>query len=1009
MKKHYLLRIIVFLLCLISTRSFSQTIADGIYLLHSKPSGKVVEVSNVSSANNGNVDIWDFANQDFQRWFVRGLGNGIYTCTNEGSGKMLHIANATPANSVNVDQFDNTNDNTVKWKIVSDGAGSYIIQSAANTNFVLDVNASGTANGTNIQLYSSNNSEAQKFTFELIQTKIVYLVADAHLDTQWDWTVQQTIGADIKKTLVDNFALIEKYPDYVFNFEGAINYIWAKEYYPDLYAKLKTYVAQGRWHIAGGSLNANDVLVSSPESFFRNVYLGQTFFKNEFNQKSNEIFMPDCFGFGYNLPTIAKHCGLNGFTTQKLSWGSAYGTPFNIGVWQGVDGSQILTALNPGAYNTTFNSDISTNTNFLNETNAVGDKSGNYVHYKYYGTGDQGGAPTEESVQWMEKSLSGKGTGPLTIVSATSGELFNKFSPDQYSKFSLYNNELPMRQHGTGCYTSQCAMKLWNRKNELMGKTAEGNAAMANWLGALPYPSQDLYNNWIKVIWNQNHDGITGTSLPEAYTNSLNDEVIAQNGFSTILKNAVGATVRSLDTRTTGNSIVVYNPLSIAREDIVEASIAASTKPTFVRVYDKAGTEIPAQITSFKGGQVTFIFAATVQSLGYEVYDARPSSTGVTFSDNLSISTTSVESSVYKITINAAGDVSSIIDKRYNNKELLSSPLRLALMPDNSNFWPSWEIVQESVTAAPIGYVDGSATITIDEDGPVRVALKIVREKNNSLYVQKIRLTEKGPKERIDFVTGVDWGTLKTLLKATFPLTVSNSKATYDLGLGTIQRPTNNNTLWEVYAQQWADLTSNDNSYGVSILNDCKYGWDKPSDNTMRLTLIHTPNVTDRYVYQGIQDLGSHQFTYSLYGHSNQLSNANTHWEAAKLNEPLLSFEAPKHDGFLGKSFSFAGTSSNQIDIKALKKAADSDEIVFRVYELNGKDANNVSVTFNSNILAASELNGIEERIGAASYSGKSMTVNLTAYQPKTFSVSLAAPSQTLSAPVSKPLTLVYD
>jgi hypothetical protein len=165
------------------------------------------------------------------------------------------------------------------------------------------------------------------------QTKTVYMVADAHLDTQWDWDVQTTIDQYLKNTLNDNFALFRKYPNYKFNFEGAIKYMWFKEYYPDLYAQLKTYVASGQWNIAGSSLEANDIIVPSTESQIRNILIGQTFYKKEFGVKSNDIFLPDCFGFGYTLPTIMNHCGLIGFSTQKLSWGGII-TPFKIGAWQ---------------------------------------------------------------------------------------------------------------------------------------------------------------------------------------------------------------------------------------------------------------------------------------------------------------------------------------------------------------------------------------------------------------------------------------------------------------------------------------------------------------------------------------------------------------------------------------------------------------------------------------------------------------------------------------------------
>ncbi|MCX6231594.1 MAG: PA14 domain-containing protein [Bacteroidetes bacterium] len=839
------------------------------------------------------------------------------------------------------------------------------------------------------------------------QTKSVFMVSTAHFDSQWNWTVQTSIKDYVKNTLLDNFKLFNKYPKYVFNFEGAIKYMWAKEYFPAYYDSLKYFIAQGRWHITGSSLDATDVIVPSPESFFRNILLGQTFYKKEFAKKSSDIFLPDCFGFGYTLPSIASHCGLNGFSSQKLSWGSSVTVPFDFGVWQGVDGSKIMAALNPGGYTTKITTDLSNSSSLLTMVNNMGTSSGHYVAYQYYGTGDVGGAPDSTSVIWLQNSING--TGPLHIIAATSDSLYDSFTPAQYGDFAQYNGELLMKTHGTGCYTSQTAMKRWNRKNELLGSATERSAVMAQWLGGLKYPQNELNQNWIKLIWHQFHDDITGTSLPAAYTFSWNDEVICQNEFATTLTNASGGIIKGLNTQTTGNSIVVYNQLSIQREDIVEASISIASQPNFIRVYNSLGTEVPAQILSFENGKLKFIFVANVKSLSYEVYDVRPSSTASGFTTSLSISSSIIENSVYKITINSTGDISSIIDKRFSNKELLSTPVRLGMFTDQSNSWPSWEIQYSAISVSPQNYVDGTPAVSIVENGLVRVSLKISRTKSGSTFDEYIRLTNWGPKERIDIVNNVNWQTKNTLLKAIFPFTVSNTNATYDLGLGAIQRSNNTSSKYEVPAQQWADLTNADSSYGVSVFNDCKYGWDKPASNTLRLTLIHTPGVSTNFTYQQNQDMYKQQFTYSIYGHNAKYTDANTVWEADKLNQPLIAFESPKHAGNLGKSFSMASVITDQVAIKAFKKAEANDEIIVRVYETKGMAANNVRIKFCSAILSANETNGIEEVIGSVSYSGDSLQFNLTPFQPKTFSIKLAPTTNPVLLPQSKPITLFFD
>ncbi len=288
-------------------------------------------------------------------------------------------------------------------------------------------------------------------------TKTLYLVSNAHFDTQWRWTVETSINKYIPNTLKQNFYLIKKYPFYNFNFEGAIKYMWMKEYYPQYFDTLKTYISQNRWNICGSSLDAGDVNIPSPEAIIRNILLGQSFYKQEFSKTSCDIFLPDCFGFGYALPGIANHCGLKGFSTQKLTWGSAYGIPFNLGIWEGVDGSKIFAALDPGDYTRKLKEDYSYHQKSLERIDSLGAKSNLFADYLYYGTGDRGGSPEETSIQWLGKSI--MGTGPLKVIAAPADLLCRQITPEQKTKLPQYKGELITSFHGTGCYTSQSVMK----------------------------------------------------------------------------------------------------------------------------------------------------------------------------------------------------------------------------------------------------------------------------------------------------------------------------------------------------------------------------------------------------------------------------------------------------------------------------------------------------------------------------------------------------------------------
>jgi len=819
-----------------------------------------------------------------------------------------------------------------------------------------------------------------------------YVVSNAHFDTQWNWDVQTSINQYVRNTVDRNFFLFENYPDYIFNFEGGVKYSWIKEYYPEKYKKVKEYIHQGRWHISGSSWDANDANLPSPESFFRNILLGQEFYKKEFGVQSKDIFLPDCFGFSYTIPTIASHAGLIGFSTQKLQWRHRpfYGNskvPFNVGLWKGLDGSQIMAAFNAQNYTKSWdNEDISND----KEIRKLAQNTVNKTAYKYYGTGDRGGAPTIQSVMSIEKSI--KGSGDIEIISATSDQMYKDYLPfSNHPELPVFDGELLMDIHGTGCYSSQAAMKRFNRRNEQLAVSSEKSAVVANYLVGATYPSEEIDESWKRFIWHQFHDDLTGTSIPKAYTFSWNDELVSQSCFADIITSSVGRVAKELNTNTKGNPIVVYNSLSATHKGMVTAEISIPKSPKDIHVFAPNGKEVNSQLLTYNNGLAKIAFCADVAPIGYAVYDVRTS--GIIAKSQLKVSNNTLENIIYKLTLNNNGDIASLVDKR-NNKELVEKgkAFRLALFTQNESFeWPAWEILKKTIDAKPISVID-SVLISSADNGPACASLRVKRKYGNSVFIQYIRMTDGAADDRIDIVNEIDWATTNALLKAEFPMSVSNSQASYDLGLGHIKRGNNTDISYETYAHQWADITDN-NGYGISIMNDCKYGWDKPTDNTLRLTLLHTPKTDSRYTYQNHQDFGHHTFTYSIIGHENQPQFANIPSKSDELNNPLMAFETPRHKGSLGKEYSFLKLSSSQIAVKALKKAQNSDQYILRLYETQGKDAKDVAIEFPSEIVSATEMNGVEEEIGKATVKGNKLIFSTTAFSPKTFAIQLKGSS----------------
>ncbi|MCW3787954.1 glycoside hydrolase family 38 C-terminal domain-containing protein [Plebeiibacterium sediminum] len=842
----------------------------------------------------------------------------------------------------------------------------------------------------------------------------LYLLSNSHLDTQWNWELENTIGDYIPNTMNDNFNLFENYQNFHFNFESAIHYMWMKEYYPEKWEVLKNYVDEGRWNISGGAINANDVMVPSAESIMRNFLYGQEFYKEEFGRKGGtDVMLPDCFGFPYSLPTLAKHCGYVGFHSAKLAWGSAYdyNSLFNFGRWKGVDGSEIMALLKPGPYDAheEFRKDLSYDGEILAKCISNQQEFGVASTCRYIGPrGDRGGGLDEETAIWLEKNMTS--SGPVKVIMESPDNYFASFSGEQVANLPVWDNELPMRIHGVGCYTSQTILKYWNRKNELLAGATEKSSVVSDWMGMLNYPSEEIKESWIRILWHQFHDDLTGTSIPKSYRYGYNDAVLNQLELSENLRNSVGAVSRNLNTNVSGIPVVVYNPLSIAQTELVEASIKIDGQPNSLIVTDGEGHTVMSQILGYDSStnELKFLFVASVQSLGYSIYNIEASEEAPINDESLIVTENSLENDVFKLTLDANGDVSSIYDK-VQAKELLSAPIRLSLQSDVSTTWPAWEITSETVFSDPYSYVDEGVNVSIEEDGPLRIALKVVRTKEESEYVQYIRLSSQTSTDRVDFVNEVNWKTTGTLLKAEFPLVAQNDIAKFDLSIGAIDRSNSTGDLYEVAGHQWADITNSDGAYGVSILNDCKYGWDKPSDNTLRLSLIHTPKVENSYTYQAHQDFGLNKFLFSFYRHIGEWSES-TVWEGEKVNQPLMAFQAPKYDGTLGRSFGFASVNTPKVAIKALKQAEESDDVIIRVYELSGEEQNNVVINFPSEILSATEVNGLEEYSGSATISGKSLVFNIGGFAPKTFSVKLADPDfKEDMNPVSNPVSLTYN
>ena len=819
--------------------------------------------------------------------------------------------------------------------------------------------------------------------------KKIFTVATAHLDTIWNWSLETTIRVFIKKTLEENFKLFEKYPDYKFNFEGAYRYELMEEYYPELFEKLKKYVAEGRWYPCGSSYENGDVNVPSPEALFRNILLGNGYFDKKFGIRSKDIFLPDCFGFGWHLPAVMHHANLLGFSTQKLTWGSVFGIPFDLGKWYGSNGDFVYAAINMNGYGQTFKE--VRNFNFIRKSFERNKVFGIDAVAAYHGTGDTGGSPQEKSVACVEKEITDNNKSDTIVCSSRIDDVYEylKELDDSYlAKLPSHKSELTLVFHGVGSYTSRAIGKRWNKRNEILGDVAERVNVAASALGEKEYPAELLTKNWKRVIAHQFHDDITGTSLQHLYKRCWNDYMVSLNGFSQEIDSATQAIARRMHTDGEGTPVIVSNSLEKTKRAAVKISFSSENE--FFTVKNASGEVVPSQVNEITDGVVTLVFIATVAPFGVEKYTVLPAEKPQG-SDALSVSDKTLENQKYSVRLDDNGDICSVFDKVLD-KELLVRPVRYDIFKyDGSEEYPAWEIPYNACNSKRAPEHPSFVSSRVLEKGAARVAIEVVQKYGDSLFTSIVSLENGG--ERVDVQCETDWRSFRKLLKVDFGVTSANPYATFDLGIGTIKRWNNKKNCYEMSAQNWADLSNKD--YGVSILSECKYGWDKPADDTLRLTILHTPkyyfHMKDSQQHK--MELGLNRYGFAIYSHTGEVG-ADTQEESKRFISPMPAYLPSKHDGDLGTSYTYADFDEKGVLISCFKKAENGEEIVVRLVESDHRSHEKVSFGLNGGILSAKEIFASEEEKGSATVENGKLVFDLKPYEVKSFALTVTKAEQ---------------
>jgi alpha-mannosidase len=750
----------------------------------------------------------------------------------------------------------------------------------------------------------------------------------AHIDVAWLWTVGQA-RRKAGRTFHTVMRLMEQFPDYHFTQSQPQLYDFVRQDYPELFEAIKQRVAEGRWEVIGGMWVEADCNLSGPESLVRQFLLGRSFFAEHFGSgaESSVLWLPDVFGYAWALPQLIKQAGLKYFFTIKIGWNQYNRLPYDSFWWQGIDGTRVLTHFSTtpdgSSFASTYNALatpeqlMGTWTNFRQKDLGRGTTVPPLL--MAYGFGDGGGGPTRE----MLENIHEMNTFPALprMEQRSVGAFFDELEASFGDTLPTWNGELYLELH-RGTYTTQGRNKRANRQSEFLLHDAEYLATLASLLDSdYRYPHGSFRQAWELVCLNQFHDIIPGSSINQVYKESQQQYALIRQIAEEARAGALESVARQLE-----GDLLLINPSSFARSDLAfwPGHLPAGQHLENTRTREPVYSQETARGTWLA---TTLSRPFSVSALAF-VPGELPAP-----AHELRASSTLLENDVVRVELNTDGDITRIFDKA-NGREVLA-PGTLAnqfqAFEDRPQNWDAWDIDifydDKMWTAEP------ATSVQVIEAGPLRATLQIERQILHSRYTQRISLSYNSP--RLDIETSIDWRERHILLKAAFPVDILSPTATYEIQWGNVQRPTHHNTSWdwarfETCAQKWVDLS--EGNYGVSLLNNGKYGHDI-RNNIIRLSLLRSPTSPDPEA-----DQGNHTFTYSLLPHAGGW-NEQTISAAYALNDPLLVYECPnakpasKDSGLLLPQESLIRAEQPNIVIETIKRAEDGHGIIVRFYE----------------------------------------------------------------------------
>ena len=830
-----------------------------------------------------------------------------------------------------------------------------------------------------------------------LQQFTIHAVGNSHIDMAWLWPWTETVEV-VRNTFQSVLDLMREYPGFKFTMSSARAYEWIEEKYPEMFQQIQERVREGRWEVIGGMWVEPDLNMPDGESLTRQILIGKRYFQSRFGVDVKIGWNPDSFGYNWQLPQIYSKSGMGYFVTQKLQWAHEFTTfPYKVFWWQSPDGSRLLTYF-PRDYAASIEGPSMAKDLSVWAPSIYGatlHDSPEILHL--YGVGDHGGGPTRQMLDNAAELMSPRVVYPRLELGTASAffEDFEKKMPEL--NVPIWNGELYFQYH-RGVFTTQAETKQRIRRAEETMLNAEKFASLAL-LDGRAYPQAEMNYAWKRLLFDDFHDIMPGSGIGVNYLDARrNLRDVARTGID-VIQESLQEISAHVNTQGNGIPVILFNPLSWARTEVVQLETQLPAPAAKIAVTDANGSAAEAQLLDIEPSthRARFLLLASVPAFGYETYWVRGISQTKPSHPALKATAETLENEFVRVQIDPkTGCMTSLFDKRNHREALAPSETDtggprdkicgnlLQTFVDKPKRWDAWNI--DADFEKQHWDLDQADEVKLIENGPLRAVIRIRKHFQNSTFIQDVTLSPGIP--RVDVKMQAEWHEKHILLKVAFPVSAHSPKATFEIPYGSVERPTTRNTLaeqaqFEVPAIRWADIS--DTTHGFSLLNNCKYGYDAKG-NVLRLSLLRSPEWPDPHA-----DEGHHEFTYSLFPHAGSWQEARTVRQGYNLNYSLLAATPGQHSGVLPPAHTFVDLKTENVILTALKKAEDDDALVLRFYEWAGKEGD-VKIQLPPGAQSAHDADLMERPIADLLVQNGTVAVHTKPYEIKTVKIGFRLP-----------------